>query len=154
MATMTVLILHDDEDATIEVHPAQRLVRLTWKQPCNGEAYRSMLLRLLDVVRETGARLWLSDGRRSGRIMPEDQAWTMAEYTPKVLQAGLVRIAIVNREDLSDRNVIEQMVDATPKEAPYDIAFFQDPAIAQLWLMDPKRNATNVYLSAGGQTGS
>lgn len=154
MATMTVLILHDDEDATIEVHPAQRLVRLTWKQPCAGNAYRCMLLRLLEVVKETGARLWLSDGRMSGQIMQDDQLWTMAEYTPKVLQAGLVRIAIVDKEDLSDRNAIERMVDATPGEAPYDIAFFQDPAIAQLWLMDPQRNATNVYRSAGGRTGS
>jgi len=113
-----------------------------------------MLLRLLDVVKETGARLWLSDGRRSGQITQDDQLWTMAEYTPKVLKAGLMRIAIVDKEDLSDRNTIERMVDATPSEAPYDIAFFQDPAIAQLWLMDPQRNATNVYLSAGGRTGS
>ena len=47
---MTINILHDDTDATIDVHPAQRLVRLTWKRPVAGPAYRALLLRLLEVV--------------------------------------------------------------------------------------------------------
>jgi hypothetical protein len=58
---MTIDIIHDDPDVTIDVHPAQRLVRLTWKRSVAGPEYRALLLRLLDVVKDLDLKLWLSD---------------------------------------------------------------------------------------------
>lgn len=135
-------ITHDDMDATIEVHPAQKLVRLIWKGPVEGAAYRAILAKLMEAVKEYGLVLWLSDGRRSGAILPEDQQWTMQEFTPQVMAAGLRRIAIVNSEDRLNHSAVDRMVNDTPAEATYAVAFFEDPAIAQLWLMDPSK--TNV----------
>jgi hypothetical protein len=137
---MTIDITHDDHDAIIEVHPAQRLVRLTWKRPVPGPEYRTLLVRLLDVVKDQQLELWLSDGRKAGPILQEDQVWTMNEFTPLVLAAGLKRIAIVNSKDGLNLLAVDRMVNATPPNAPYDIAFFEDPAIAQLWLMDPSKS--------------
>lgn len=136
---MTIDITHDDHDATIEVHPVQRLVRLTWKRPISGPEYRVLLMRLLDVVKDQQLKLWLSDGRKAGPILYEDQVWTMKEFTPLVLAAGLERIAIVNSKDGLNLLAVDRMVNATPSDAPYDIAFFEDPAIGQLWLMDPSK---------------
>ncbi|MCW5899443.1 MAG: hypothetical protein KIT10_09265 [Flavobacteriales bacterium] len=141
---MKVDILHDDADGSIEVHPEQRLVKLVWKRPVAGEAYRSLLLRLLEVVRATGAKLWMSDGRKAGPILYDDQVWSMKEFTPQVMAAGLERIAIVNSEDGLNLLAVDRMVNATPPGAPYDIGFFEDPSIAQLWLMDPARSRTRV----------
>lgn len=149
---MRVDILHDDADATIEVHPEQRLVRLTWKRPIFGEAYRSVLMKVLDVVREQGTNMWLSDGRNAGPILQNDQVWTMKEFTPAVMAAGLERIAIVNSSDVLNMMAVDRMVNATPAEAPYDIAFFEDPSIAQLWLMDPTRSKQRV--EGPGDTGA
>lgn len=137
---MTIDITHDDHDATIEVHPIQRLVRLTWKRPVPGPEYRALLVRLLDVVKDQQLELWLSDGRKAGPILQQDQVWTMNEFTPLVLAAGLKRIAIVNSKDGLNLLAVDRMVNATPPDAPYDIAFFEDPAIAQLWLMDPSKS--------------
>ena len=134
-------ITHDDLDATIEVHPSQELVRLIWKGPVEGERYRAILLKLMDAVKEYRLALWLSDGRRSGAMLPEDQLWTMQEFTPQVMAAGLRRIAIVNSEDRLNHSAVDQMVNDTPAEAAYDVAFFEDPAIAQLWLMDPSKTS-------------
>ena len=143
---MTIQIVHDDPDVTIDVHPGQKLVRLTWKRSIVGAAYRSVLDRVLDVVEQQGLKLWLSDGRKAGPILYDDQVWTMKEFTPKVLQAGLERIAIVNSEDGLNLLAVDRMVNATPSDAPYEIAFFQDPAIAQLWLMDPARSKVGVKI--------
>jgi hypothetical protein len=52
------------------------------------------------------------------------------------MAAGLVRIAIVNSAEDPNYAAVDRMVSATPPEAPYQVAFFQDPAIAQLWLME------------------
>jgi len=141
---MTIDILHDDPDATIEVHPVQRLVRLTWKCPVAGPEYRSLLMRVLDVVKDQKLKLWLSDGRKAGPILYGDQVWTTSEFTPMVLAAGLERIAIVNSRDGLNLLAVDRMVNATPPDAPYDIGFFEDPAIAQLWLMDPSKSKAGV----------
>lgn len=146
---MTIRIDHDDEDGTIEVHPDQHLVRLVWKRPVVREAYRNLLMRLLEVVRGEGIKLWLSDGRKAGPILQDDQMWTMSEYTPQVIAAGLERIAIVNSEDGLNLIAVDKLVNATPSDAPYDVAFFEDPAIAQLWLMDPQRRSASVDALAG-----
>jgi hypothetical protein len=148
-AAMTINILHDDTDATIDVHPGQRLVRLTWKRPVAGPEYRALLLRLLDVVKDQQLRLWLSDGRKAGPILYADQVWTMQEYTPLVLAAGLQRIAIVNSKDGLNLLAVDRMVNATPEGAPYEIGFFEDPAIAQLWLMDPSRSKVDIGVPPG-----
>ena len=147
---MTIRIAHDDQDGTIEVHPAQHLVRLVWKRPVMGMAYRALLMRLLGTVREEGLKLWLSDGRKAGPILHADQVWTMTEYTPQVIAAGLERIAIVNSKDGLNLIAVDKLVNATPPEAPYDVAFFEDPAIAQLWLMDPARRSLPVQGPSGG----
>lgn len=137
---MKIEILHDDQDARVEVSPAQKLLRLTWKQPNTGEAYRSLLSRVIDVVGERQLKLWLSDGRKAGPILYEDQVWTTQEFMPRVLAAGLVRIAIVNSEDGLNLMAVDRMVNATPADAPYSIGFFEDPSIGQLWLMDPSKS--------------
>ena len=137
---MKIEILHDDQDARIEVCPAQELLRLTWKQPIIGEAYRSLLTHVLDVVRKREIKLWLSDGRKTGPILYEDQVWSTQEFMPLVLAAGLVRIAIVNSQDGLNLLAVDRLVNATPTDASYNIAFFEDPAIGQLWLMDPSKS--------------
>jgi hypothetical protein len=141
---MTINTLHDDPDATIDVHPEQRLVRLTSKRPTSGPDYRAMLMRLLDVIKDQKLKLWLSDGRKAGPVLYADQVWTMNEFAPMLRAAGLERIAIVNSTDGLNLLAVDRMVNATPSDAPYDIAFFEDPAIAQLWLMDPSKAKPGV----------
>jgi hypothetical protein len=144
---MTIDTLHDDPDATIDVHPVQRLVRLTWKRPISGPGYRALLMRVLEVVKDQQLKLWLSDGRKAGPILYEDQVWTMKEFTPMVLAAGLERIAIVNSKDGLNLLAVDRMVNATPPDAPYDIGFFEDPSIAQLWLMDRSKSKSGMDVS-------
>ncbi len=133
---MIVRVEHEDALATLEVQPYQKLLRLTWKGNASGEHYRKVLHTVLDLVEREGLKLWLSDGRHLGPIVAEDEAWTNREFTPKVMAAGLRRIAIVNGAQDPSIDAVERMVSATPPEAPYQVAFFQDPAIAQLWLME------------------
>jgi hypothetical protein len=138
---MVMFVAHEDADTRIEVYPTQQLVRLTWKEAMPGPKYRETLLRLLEIVRAHGLKHWLSDGRRMGPILFADQAWTMSAYVPLLVQAGMARIAIVSSEDVLNQIAVDRMVNATPADVPYTIAFFQDPSIAQLWLMDKAGSA-------------
>ena len=80
----------------------------------------------------------------------EDQHWTMQEFTPRLMAAGLRRIALVQSDDRSSYSSVDRMINETPSDATYDIAYFEDPAIAQLWLMDPSKTNTRVAWTPRG----
>lgn len=134
---------HKCANLLLEVQPVQRFVRSTWNGVFVGERYRALLQRVLAVVERDDLRYWLTDGRRAGAIPEEDQAWTMREFTPRVMQAGIERIAIVGSEDPGNARAVDRFVSSTPAEAPYAVRFFEDPSIAMLWLLErrPVRDA-------------
>lgn len=146
---------HKCENLLLEVQPRQRFVRSTWSGIFIGELYRSLLQRVMHAVERDSLRYWLTDARKAGPISPEDQAWTMREFTPQVMKAGIERIAIVGSEDPQNAKAVERFISATPEDAPYAIRFFPDPSIAMLWLLErkPVRDAMEdaALRSAGGQ---
>lgn len=141
---MTVRIEHESEHATLEVHPEQHLIRSTWRGNISGAEYRTNLLNLLRIVERDKLLYWLSDGRKMGPILYDDQVWSMKVYTPMVMQAGIERIAIVSSKDVLNVMAVDKMVSATPVEAPYTIAFFEDPSIAMLWLLKKETESIGV----------
>lgn len=141
---MVMHVEHEDADARIEVNAGLHLVRLTWKCPVPGPRYRAILLRMMAAVERHGLTNWLSDGRRMGPILYVDQAWTMEEFVPMLVAAGMQRIAIVSSEDVLNQIAVDRMVSSTPADVPYSIAFFEDPSIAQLWLMDKSSKPAGV----------
>lgn len=127
---------HKCGNLLLEVQPVQRFVRSTWNGVFVGKHYRDLLKRVLAVVERDDLRYWLTDGRKAGAIPEEDQAWTMREFTPQVMQAGIERIAIVGSEDPGNAEAVGRFVSSTPAEAPYAVRFFEDPSIAMLWLLE------------------
>ncbi|MBK8583742.1 MAG: hypothetical protein WAT61_06625 [Flavobacteriales bacterium] len=144
---------HKCENLLLEVQPVQRFVRSTWNGVFMGERYRSLLQRIMNVVERDALRYWLTDARKAGAISPEDQAWTMREFTPQVMQAGIERIAIVGSEDPGNARAVERFVAATPDDAPYAVRFFEDPSIAMLWLLErkPMRDEAQASSAEGRQ---
>ena len=151
---MLIQTEHKCENLLLEVQPVQRFVRSTWSGMLTGEAYRSLLQRVMNVVERDALRYWLTDGRKAGAISEEDQAWTMREFTPQVLRAGIERIAIVGSEDPGNAQAVERFVAATPTDASYAIQFFEDPSIAMLWLLERKPLQDGLPDRVGRSTGA
>ena len=145
---MLIRTEHKCENLLLEVQPVQRFVRSTWNGVFVGERYRALLQRVLALVERDDLRYWLTDARRAGAIREEDQAWTMREFTPQVMRAGIERIAIVGSEDPDNAQAVDRFVSSTPAEAPYAIRFFEDPSIAMLWLLQ-RRPVRDVIRDAG-----
>lgn len=132
---MVVRIAHESPQVTIEVLPELRLLRSTWRGDLSGEAYRTALMRILDVVERDRLKYWLTDGREMGPILFKDQQWSTGTFMPMLAEVGLERIAIVSSSDVLNALAVDRMVNATPGNATYTVAYFENPAIAQLWLM-------------------
>lgn len=132
---MVVRIAHESPHVTIEVLPEAHMVRSTWHGNVAGDAYRGALMIILDLVTREHLKFWLTDARDMGPILYEDQQWSIRTYIPMLMEQGLERIAIVSSSDVLNVLAVDRMVDQTPDEAGYAMAFFENPAIAQLWLM-------------------
>ncbi|MBS1583837.1 MAG: hypothetical protein JST66_16680 [Bacteroidetes bacterium] len=132
---MVVRIEHESPQVTIEVLPELRLLRSTWRGDLSGEAYREALMRILDLVERDRLKYWLTDGREMGPILFKEQQWSTGTFMPMLAGVGLERIAIVSSSDVLNAMAVDRMVSATPGNATYTIAYFENPSIAQLWLM-------------------
>jgi hypothetical protein len=147
---MEAQITFSSDHAQVEVHPQQHLVRLTWRCSATGEAYRAPSLAVLKAVRDFGLKHFLSDSRGLGSILFADRAWSEREVIPRLLEAGLVRIAIVSGTDGLQVIAVDNMVSTIPASAA-NVAYFDDPSMAQLWLLE--NDGVEVSIPAPGGSG-
>lgn len=147
---METLIVFTNEVAQVEVHPQQQLVRLTWKGNATGEAYRGPSLAVLKAVVDHELKYFLSDAREMGPILFADRSWSETQVIPKLIEAGLVRIAIVSSTDGLNMIAVDNMVNTIPMGTA-TVAFFDDPSMAQLWLL--KNDGVEVAIPVNGPKG-
>ena len=132
---MNARVVYLTEHAEIKVEPALSLVRLTWKGNAAGLAYRAPVLQLIGAVEEFGLKYFFSDARNMGPILYDDLLWSQKEIIPKLISAGLKRIANLSSRDGLNLIAVDNLVNAIPADAPFNVAFFNDEALAINWLL-------------------
>ena len=76
------------DDATGAVH-------LRWSGFVNSAQLREGLEAGLALVEEKGARRWVGDCTRLGPMSSEEQAWVNTDWFPRLLAAGMERMAVI-----------------------------------------------------------
>lgn len=149
---MEAQIIFSSDIAQVEVHPQQQLIRLTWNGNAAGEAYRAPSLAVLKAVNDFQLKYFLSDARKMGPILYADRSWSEKEVIPKLIEAGLVRIAVVNSTDGLNVIAVDNMVNTIPMGTA-TVAFFDDVHQAQHWLLqnDGTEEPTQVKGTRGGK---
>jgi hypothetical protein len=132
---MHILPVYKSEHAQIHADLAHSLIRLTWSGNAAGLAYRAPVLHLIGAVEEFHLKYFLSDARNMGPILYDDLLWSQKEIVPKLIAAGLKRIANLSSRDGLNVIAVDNLVNAIPAEAPFNVAFFDDEALAMDWLL-------------------
>lgn len=138
---MNILRLPDHGTARSELHPEQQLVRLQWKGPAAGAAYRDVLRDVAEQAHDLGARLLLMDARKRGPLSAEDHDWTRQELLPILHGAGLLRVA----EVLADGEPGPSPGASTAPGVPH-YAAFDNLSMAMLWLLDNAKADVGAFL--------
>ncbi len=131
MERLTVL---DSPEANVEVYPAEKLVHLTWKGDAAGPTFQAPVLKLIEAARDHKLMYFLSDTRRMGPILYQDTEWTERVALPLLIQAGLRRSAVLTSRNVLNNIAVDNMVASIPREAPYTVAYFDEPEKALQWL--------------------
>lgn len=138
---MKIMRLVDNAAARSELMPEQRLVRLTWKGPVTGAAYREVLLQLAEHARDHGARIVLIDARDLGTPRPEERDRTLCDLLPSLGRAGVMRVA----EALPDGEQGLPPRASTEAGVPC-YAGFDNISMAMLWLLDNAKADVGAFL--------
>jgi len=130
MPTITVM---DNENASAVVPPRIRNRAPQVQEVHVGDAFKEVLDKGLEQMKEHGATKWLSDDRANSALRPEDSAWANEDWTPRVLAAGWKYWAIVLPQNVIGRMNMQQFIDQQ-SQAGVTVRVFSDPNEALSWL--------------------
>ena len=134
MAKLTII---DNQDVTLYYHEETQIVHHELHKFIKGDTFREALLRGLDLIKNNGAKKWLSDDRQNGALTPADTDWAITVWSPQVIQAGWKYWAIVLPEVVVGQlNMKRFAKDYAQKGVTVEL--FTDPDAALKWLEEVK----------------
>lgn len=106
-------------------------VCLTLKGYSEGEVYRTLLNKAIELLKKYNTRKLMGDTRQNEVITLEDQDWTNNDWAQRAIEAGLKYNAIVLSEDIFGRLSVESMVDNAKTVI---VKYFDKVVDAKEWL--------------------
>lgn len=128
-------IEHDAPYVHVLTEIAEGIITVRWKNYAPSGTYRATLNMAVDLINEHELRYFLTDQRRRGAILHEDEIWLVNDWAPRMAKAGLVRAAIVQSPDFFNRTTIDRVVQTVSPSVPYPIRNFKAMEEARAWLM-------------------
>jgi hypothetical protein len=122
-----------NDSATLYYYPEKKIVHHEIHKYIKGEEFKGLLNAGLDVFRKRGANKWLSDDRKNGVLLEEDEEWSSGVWFPQVLKAGWKYWAIVLPEKLVGQMNMKRFA-ARFEPAGVTARLFTAPEDALSWL--------------------
>ncbi len=129
------LVDHDAPYVNVMADPARGIITIRWKNYAPSGTYRATLDLAVDLIAKHKLRYFLTDQRRRGAILHEDELWLITDWAPRMARAGLERAAIVQSPDFFNRTTLERVVKTVLASVPYPIMNFRTLEEAEHWLM-------------------
>ncbi|WP_424018150.1 STAS/SEC14 domain-containing protein [Halorientalis pallida] len=108
-------------------------ITVEWDGDVGGEDYRDVMERVLDWIVDRDATKLLVDARKQGLMSEADQDWTVADWQPRAVEAGLTDKAIVYPEDRPARTTVDMSARKSPQPG-LERLFTEDIEEARNWL--------------------
>lgn len=129
----------DNNFITLWFHPDTGIVHHWFNPDANKtksgyrSAYRTALLKGVELMKERGKGKWLSDDRHFQEQSLEDVEWGQKNWVPKAIVAGWRYWAIVKPLDQVSGMSLQRLISKFA-EFGVSVKVFTDPDDAQKWL--------------------
>lgn len=131
------MIEHDAPYVNVMTDPARGIIIVRWKNYAPSGTYRATLNMAVDLITQHKLRYFLTDQRRRGAILHEDEVWLATDWSPRMARTSLERAAIVQSADFFNHSVIDRVVRTVLPVIPFPIRYFQSLEEAEQWLHSP-----------------
>ncbi len=129
------LFVHDTPYVNMTADLDDSILMIRWKNYAPSGTYRATLDLAVRWIEQHQLRSFLTDQRRRGAILHDDEVWLITDWAPRMARAGLERAAIVQSPDFFNRTTLDRIVTVVMPTTPYPIANFQTIDEARAWLM-------------------
>lgn len=138
MEPITVI---DNQYATLMYHPDARIVHHELHRFVYSDMFRHVLNQGLMLMKQHGADKWLSDDRFNSALTPEDGAWAVTHWGPRVIDLGWKAWAIVLPDSYIGKQNMQEYIDLYTRRGVM-VEVFEDPDEALVWLktLQPERD--------------
>lgn len=128
-------IEHDTPYVNVTADLVDQILMIRWKNYAPSGTYRATLDLAVEWIGKYALRSFLTDQRRRGPILHDDEVWLISDWAPRMAKAGLERAAIVQSPDFFNHTAIERVVQTVLPSVPYPIMNFKTIEEARHWLM-------------------
>lgn len=136
-------IILNTEFLTAQVDHETSLIYLEWfpqSAELSEEAYKVILLQLSNYILNEGIQYWLGDTQNFAfSISPELQKWTRDTCTPRLVKAGLKKMALVIPKEFASNLAVQQTVEEMEmfvNTKVFSTRYFDKLEDAQKWLKE------------------
>jgi len=130
MAPETIL---DNRFVTLVYHPDTQIIHHVYKRGIGDESLKEALNTGLEVLKEKGARKWLSDNRLIGGHTDEETEWINRNWLPRAIEGGWSYWALVLPDNLLARLNMTEFVNSFYDQG-VTVRVFKDADEAMAWL--------------------
>jgi hypothetical protein len=114
-------------------HPLEKIVHHQMHQYPGLELLQEVLMRGMELLKETGATKWLSDDRNGGAVPKSHHEWGDKVWAPQAIDAGWRHWALVLPNDLLHTANMQKLVRLYTSQG-VTVQTFSDPDEAFRWL--------------------
>lgn len=125
---------HDAPYVNVQADPGTGLVTIRWKNYAASGTYRATLNLVVDWIAAYKLKYFLTDQRRRGAILHDDEMWLVNDWAPRMAKAGLERAAVVQSQDFFNRAAVNRFVQTVLPTVSYPIGNFLHEEDALHWL--------------------
>jgi hypothetical protein len=126
--------LIENEYAYLWYYPDASIVYHKFLQPVSDESFRNVLLTGLNLLREDGAKKWLSDDRNNSILSAEDSGWSQDFWLPRALKTDWEYWAVLPPSKARGQVNMKRLVGYVSELRRISIEVFTDPDEAWQWL--------------------
>ncbi len=125
---------HDAPYVNVITDPVRGSIVIRWKNYAPSGTYRTTLDLAVELINKHRLRYFLTDQRRRGAILHDDEMWLATDWSPRMARTGLERAAIVQSADFFNYTVIDRVVRTVLPAIPFPIKYFKTMEEAEEWI--------------------
>ncbi len=125
---------HDAPYVNVQADPTTGLITIRWKNYAASGTYRATLNLAVEWIHRHKLKYFLTDQRRRGPILHEDELWLVNDWAPRMAKAGLERAAVIQSLDFFNRATVNRFMRTVLPTVSYPIGNFQTMEEAVHWL--------------------
>jgi hypothetical protein len=110
-----------------------RALEARWSDDGGGESFREGVLEGLALARQYEAECWIADDRKLGPLQAADLEWVATDVLPALAECGIRRLAIIESDDLLNRELIEEAYSPPLGALSIEVRRFTDLPTARAW---------------------